>query len=102
CGVTHHRRSACASSAACRRIRGNAFTTSPTSAWRWEGAFALPDPSQRASAPAARVASIGWVIAALAIVAAVAIVAYSPRTIPDQPETRLEIVTPSADDPLSL
>ena len=72
-----------------------------------EGAFEQPtrdsdSTSTRPTARYARLAYAGWAIALVAIAAAFAIVAFAPGTPADVPETRLEIVTPPADDPLSL
>ena len=50
----------------------------------------------------ARLAYAGWAIALVAIAGALAIVAFAPRVPADVAETRLELVTPSAADPLSL
>ena len=71
-----------------------------------EGAFEQPTrdhgspPLDRSPRP--RLAYTGWVIAVAAIAGAFAIVTFAPRTPADVPETRLEIVTPPAADPLSL
>ncbi len=71
-----------------------------------EGAFEQPtrdsDSTQRGRRSLARLAYVGWAIALVAIAAVLAIVAFAPRAPADVPETRLEIVTPPADDPLSL
>ena len=70
-----------------------------------EGAFEQPardsDSTPRGGPSHARLAYAGWVIA-LAAIGALAIVVFAPRTPADVPETRLEIVTPPAADPLSL
>jgi serine/threonine protein kinase len=66
-----------------------------------EGALGQRDTGQQA-ARQTRWASAGWVVAALAIVgAAIVMTLFSPSAI-DAPETRLEIATPSAVDPLSF
>jgi serine/threonine protein kinase/Tol biopolymer transport system component len=71
-----------------------------------EGAFEQPtrnsDSTQRGRRSRARLAYVGSAIALVAIAAVFAIVAFAPGTPADVPETRLEIVTPPADDPLSL
>ena len=71
-----------------------------------EGAFELP-PAHRRDATrqpvVARCASAGWAAVALATGAPLAMVASAGRGSPaEPPETRLEIVTPPAADPLSL
>ena len=48
-----------------------------------------------------RIAYASALVAAFAILA-LALVTFAPRNVADLPETRLEIVTPSAEDPLSL
>ena len=69
-----------------------------------EGAFdqagVITVQPQRAASGTA-LAYAGWALALLAIVAALAIVARVPRSV-TAPETRLEIVTPPAADPLSF
>ena len=71
-----------------------------------EGAFEQParesDTSQRGRPYYPRLAYAGWAIALVAIVGAIGIVAVAPRAPADVPETRLEIVTPPAVDPLSF
>jgi serine/threonine protein kinase/Tol biopolymer transport system component len=67
-----------------------------------EGAFAIADADRRQSTPSTRLSHAGWVIAALTIAGAGAIMAFSLRAPAEPPETRLEIVTPPAVDPLSL
>ena len=49
-----------------------------------------------------RVAYSGALVAAVTILAALAVVALAPRNVVELPETRLEIATPPAEDPLSL
>jgi len=70
-----------------------------------EGAFehglADHDLSSRGRPTSARFVYAGWAMALLATAAAFAIGAF-PRTRADAPETRLEIVTPPARDPMSL
>ena len=71
-----------------------------------EGAFEQPtrdsDSTQHGWHPRARLAYAGWAIALVAIAGAFAIVAFGPDAPADVAETRLEIVTPPAADPLSL
>jgi serine/threonine protein kinase/Tol biopolymer transport system component len=69
-----------------------------------EGAFDLPAPEIEKTERRrhVRIAYAGVLVAALAIVSALALVAFAPRTVAAPPETRLEIVTPAAEDPLSL
>jgi eukaryotic-like serine/threonine-protein kinase len=71
-----------------------------------EGAFEQPagdsDRSQRGRPSYARLAYAGWAIALLATAAAFAISAFAPRGAADVSETRLEIVTPPARDPMAL
>jgi serine/threonine protein kinase len=64
------------------------------------GAFDAP-PRERVPATTPRGAWAGWVIAAVALIA-LGVLLISPRQGPDAPETRLEIVTPPAIDPLSI
>ena len=71
-----------------------------------EGAFEPPagdsDLSRRGRPPYARVAYAGWAIALIAIAAALAIAVRPPVAPAEVSETRLEISTPPAADPLSL
>ncbi len=71
-----------------------------------EGAFEQPtrdgDSTQRGGPNHARLAYAGWAIALVAIAGAFAIVVFGPDAPADVAETRLEIVTPPAVDPLSL
>ena len=71
-----------------------------------EGAFEQrPDDdgmSQRGRQSYRRLAYAGWAIALVATAAAFAIVALVPRAPAEVPETRLEIVTPPARDPMAL
>ena len=71
-----------------------------------EGAFEQPtrdnDSRQRVGPSHARLAYAGWAIALVAVAGAFAIVAFGPAAPADVAETRLEIVTPPAADPLSL
>jgi eukaryotic-like serine/threonine-protein kinase len=63
------------------------------------GVLASDTPHRGAST---RMAYAGWALAILATVAAFVIVVRVPRAPASAPETRLEIVTPPADDPLSF
>jgi hypothetical protein len=71
-----------------------------------EGAFEQPagdnamSQGGRQSYP--RLAYAGWAIALVATAAAFAVVALTPRAPAEVPETRLEIVTPPALDPMAL
>ena len=71
-----------------------------------EGAFDQPsrnsETSQPRKPPGTGLASAGWAIALLATAAAFAVLAFNPRAPAEMPETRLEIVTPPAADPLSF
>ncbi len=71
-----------------------------------EGAFGhsapRADPTQRSGQSRARFAYAGWAVALVAIAGAFVFVAFAPGAPADVPETRLEIVTPPAADPLSL
>ena len=70
-----------------------------------EGAFELPAAergSDQRTGRHARFAYAGWAFALAALVGAVAIVAFAPDPASALPETRLEIVTPDAGDPLSF
>ncbi len=71
-----------------------------------EGAFEQPiragDSTQRGEASRMRVAYAGWALALVASAIAFAIIAFPRGALVDVPETRLEIVTPPAADPLSL
>ncbi len=71
-----------------------------------EGAFEQPtrdsDSTPRGGPAHARLAYAGWAIAIVAIAGALAIVAFGPDAPAEVAETRLEIVTPPAVDPLSL
>ncbi len=71
-----------------------------------EGAFERPasesDPRQRGGPPYARLTSAAWATAVLAVAGVFAIVVFAPWAPAAVPETRLEIVTPPAEDPLSL
>jgi serine/threonine protein kinase/Tol biopolymer transport system component len=71
-----------------------------------EGAFEQPTrdstSNRRISKFYSRLAYAGWAVALMAMAAAVAIVASFAGAPADLPETRLEIVTPSAADPLSF
>ena len=71
-----------------------------------EGAFDQPagdvDSTERSGQFRARFAYAGWAIALVAIAGALAVVAFAPGAPAEVPETRLEIVTPPAEDPLSL
>ena len=103
---THPRRCGCACSVVCRRISGSGSTISPTCASRWRA------PSSNRPATATRVNAADRLTRdsptpagrsrSLAIAAAFAIVAFAPGPPAEVPETRLEIVTPPAADPLSL
>ena len=69
-----------------------------------EGAFELPAAErgthQRTGRLQARLAYAGWALAAVA--GAIGIVAFAPNSASVLPETRLEIATPAAGDPLSF
>ena len=71
-----------------------------------DGAFDVParevDEIQRQRRRHVRVAYGSALVAGSAILAALAVVSFEPRTVAGLPETRLEILTPSAEDPLSL
>jgi serine/threonine protein kinase len=71
-----------------------------------EGAFEQPtrdnDSTQRSERSYARLAYAGWATALVAIAGALAIVASGPDAPAEVAETRLEIVTPPAVDPLSF
>jgi Tol biopolymer transport system component len=58
--------------------------------------------SQRGRQSSTRLAYAGWAIALVATAAAFAMVALAPRAPAEVPETRLEIVTPPARDPMAL
>ena len=70
-----------------------------------EGAFELPAAehgTDQRTGRYARFAYAGWALALVAIAGAVAFVAFAPGPASALPETRLEIVTPAASDPLSF
>ncbi len=71
-----------------------------------EGAFEQPTRDSNSTphgGPSyARLAYAGWAIALVAIAGAFAFVAFAPGVPAEVPETRLEIVTPPAADPLSF
>ena len=71
-----------------------------------EGAFDVPaqdvEETRGQQRRYARIAYGSALVAAFAILTALALVSFAPRSVAEQPETRLEIVTPAAEDPLSL
>jgi serine/threonine protein kinase/Tol biopolymer transport system component len=70
-----------------------------------EGAFELPAVEQGSDRRTGRhgpFAYAGWALALLALAGAVALVTFAPGPASALPETRLEIVTPDARDPLSF
>ncbi len=67
-----------------------------------EGFDASFAPGQATPRPGARARWAGWVVAAIAVAAAGTMLITSRPPLVDPPETRLEIVTPPAADPLSL